>query len=206
MYEYTDKVIRYMRRRFIRLFYQFNGLTSFDELNVIQSAKSLYEELERITEKNLLLIAKRAYIDHGGKFANAITAAWLLGWLNDYNPVTKYVYMHEVERKCSRFAESVIASDNRSEEIEIALRYWSNMVTQYAIDITDKAVWQAYIDNGVESVIWITIKDERRCKECRERDRKVYDIAKVPPKPHLGCRCYLLPYFLGVRIGGKSSN
>ena len=114
MYEYTDKVIRYMRKKFIRLFNQFNGLTSFDELNVIQSSKSLYEELEKITEEGLLLIAKRAYKDQSGKFANAISVAWLLGWLNDYNPVTKYVYMHEIERKCARFAESILASDNRA--------------------------------------------------------------------------------------------
>ena len=79
MYEYTDKVIRYMRKKFIRLFNQFNGLTSFDELNVIQSSKSLYEELEKITEESLLLIAKRAYKDQSGKFADAISVAWLLG-------------------------------------------------------------------------------------------------------------------------------
>ena len=198
MYEYTDKVIRYMRKKFIRLFNRFNGLTSFDELNVIQSSKSLYEELEKITEEGLLLIAKRAYKDQSGKFADAISVAWLLGWLNDYNPVTKYVYMHEIERKCARFAESILASDNRAREIETALRYWSNMVTQYAIDITDKAVEQAYLDNDVEKVIWVTMKDERRCVECRKRDGKIYDIAKVPPKPHLGCRCYLLPYWGGT--------
>lgn len=66
------------------------------------------------------------------------------------------------------------------------------------IDITDKAVEQAYLDNDVEKVVWVTIKDERRCVECRKRDGKIYDIAKVPPKPHLGCRCYLLPYWGGT--------
>ena len=70
MYEYTDNVLRYMRRRFIRLFHQFNSNTSFDELNVIQSSKALYEELEKITEEGLLLIAKRAYKDSTGKDAN----------------------------------------------------------------------------------------------------------------------------------------
>lgn len=198
MYEYADKIIRYMRKRFIRLFNQFPGQSSFDELNVIQSSKALYEELEKITEESLLLIAKRAYKNQSGKVANAITAAWLLGWLNDYNPVTKYVYLHEVERKCARFAESYIASTNKAEEVKTALRYWSNMVSQYAIDITDKAVEQAYLDNGVEKVIWVTLKDERRCEECRKRDGKIYDIAKVPPKPHIGCRCYLLPYWGGT--------
>lgn len=198
MYEYTDKVIRYMRKKFIRLFDSFRGNIAFDELNVISSSKSLYKELEVITEESLLLIAKRAYTANGGKSDKNITSAWLLEWLNDYNPVTKYVYMHEIERKCSRFAESIIASDNPSAEIDIALRYWSNMVSQYAIDITDKAVEQAYVDNDVEKVVWVTVKDERRCKECRERDGKIYDIAKLPPKPHLGCRCYILPYWGGT--------
>ena len=198
MYEYTDKVIRYMRKKFIRLFNQFNGLASFDELNVIQSSKSLYEKLEQITEDGLLLIAKQAYSDNKGKVVDAISTAWLLGWLNDYNPVTKYVYMHEIERKCARFAESILSSNNRAQETEVALRYWSNMVTQYSPDITDKAVMQAYIDNAVEKVIWITCQDERRCKKCKKRDGKIYDIAKVPPKPHIGCRCYLLPYWGGA--------
>lgn len=198
MYNYTDKVIRYMKKRFIRLFSNYKQLTSFDELNVIQSSKALYEELEKITEECLLLIAKRAYQDHDGKVINAITTAWLLGWLNEYDPVTKYVYKHEVERKCARFAESVIASANKSEEIDVALRYWSNMVAQYAISITDRAAEQAYRDNGVVQVIWVTVKDERRCKECRKRHNQIYDIDKIPPKPHIGCRCYLLPYMGGA--------
>ena len=198
MYNYTDKVIRYMKKRFIRLFSNYKQKTSFDELNVIQSSKALYDELLQITEECLLLIAKRAYADHGGKVIGAITTAWLLDWLNDYDPVTKYVFAHEVERKCARFAESIIASTNKAAEIDIALRYWSNMVAQYAISVTDWAVLQAYLDAGVEQVIWVTVKDERRCKECRERHDQIYDIEKVPPKPHIGCRCYLLPYWGGV--------
>lgn len=198
MYEYTDKVIRYMRKKFIRLFDSFRTNVPFDELNVISSSKSLYEELEKITEESLLAIAKRAYKTNGGLYESSITHRWLLGWLNDYNPVTKYVYLHEIERKCARFAESILASNNPSAEIDVALRYWSNMVTQYAIDITDRAVEQAYSDNDIEKVMWVTIKDERRCKECRERDGKVYDINNIPPKPHWGCRCYLIPYLGGT--------
>lgn len=198
MYEYTDKVIRYMRKKFIRLFDSFRTNVLFDELNVISSSKSLYEELEKITEESLLSIAKRAYKTNGGLHESSITHRWLLGWLNDYNPVTKYVYLHEIERKCARFAESILASNNPSAEIDVALRYWSNMITQYAIDITDRAVEQAYSDNDIEKVMWVTIKDERRCKECRERDGKVYDINNIPPKPHWGCRCYLIPYLGGT--------
>lgn len=198
MYKYTDKVILYMKKRFIRLFSNFKSQTSFEELNVLQSSKALYEELLKITEECLLIIAKRAYQDHDGQVFNAITHAWLLGWLNEYDPVTKYVFSHEVERKCARFAESVIASPNKAQEIETALRYWSNMVAQYAITITDKAVEQAYRDKGVEKVMWVTVKDERRCKACRERHGKIYDIAKTPPKPHIGCRCNTIPYWGGT--------
>lgn len=198
MYKYTDKVILYMKKRFIRLFSQFKSQLSFDELNVIQSSKALYEELEQIVEVSLLMIAKRAYKDHGGTRVDAIDLAWLLGWLNDYDPVAKYVYTHEVERKCSRLAESIIASPNKAAEIDVALRYWSNMVSQFAITITDRAVEKAYIDNGVERVMWVTIEDEKRCRECRERDGKIYDIAKKPPKPHIGCRCYVIPYWGGI--------
>lgn len=198
MYEYADKILQYLRKRFIRLFRNFKAQPSFDELNVLSSSKALYQELEQITEECLLMIAKQAYQAQGGKFVELITHAWLLGWLNQYDPVTKYVYNHEVERKCSRFAESVIASTNKAKEIDTALRYWSNMVSQYAIEITDKATEQAYRDNGVEQVMWVTVKDERRCKECRERDGKIYDIDKIPPKPHIGCRCYKIPYWGGT--------
>ena len=186
MYEYTDKVLLYLRKKFIRLFSKFKTLASFDELNVLQSSKSLYAELQELTIDGLLLIAKEAYKAQNGKLPELITEAWLLGILNEYDPVTKYVYMHEIERKCSRFAESVIASSNKSKEIDTALRYWSDMVSQYAIEITDRATQQAYVDDGVEQVIWVTVKDERRCKECRNRDGKIYDIAKLPPKPHGG--------------------
>lgn len=198
MYDCTDKVILYMKKRFIRLFNQFKSQVSFDELNVLQSARSLYEELEKIVEDSFLLIAKRAYADNGGTHTYTITTDWLLEMLEEYDPVTKYVYLHEVERKCSRFAESILASSNTAQEVNIALRYWSNMVSQYAIEVTDRAALQAYIDRGAEKVIWVTVKDEKRCKECRARDGKIYDITKIPPKPHIGCRCFLLPYFGGA--------
>lgn len=195
MYEYTDKIIRYMNKRFIRIFGNAKGMTSFDALNVIQYSHAMYEELLQITLDALLLLAKQVYKDNSKLSATDIATAWLLGLLSAYDPVTKYVFTNEVERKCSRFAESVIASNTKAKEIETALRLWSAMTNQYAIEVTDAACKQAYVDDGVEKVIWVTVEDERRCTECMKREGKVYDIARVPPKPHIGCRCYLLPYF-----------
>lgn len=198
MYEYTDKVIKYMRRKFIRLFEEFKGVMYSDEINIIQESKSLYEKLEKITEENLLSIAQHEYEDIGDSITDTITMMWLFGLLNDYDPVTKYVYIHEVDRKRARFAESVIASTNKAGEVKTALRYWSNMVTQYAITVTDKARLQAYKDIGVKKVKWITTQDERTCSVCKKRDGKTYKIDSVPPKPHLNCRCYVIPYKKGV--------
>lgn len=195
MYKYTDKIILYMRKRFIRLFSQYKTQTSFDELNVLSSAKSLYSELQSIAEECLLMIAQHAYRENGGKNVRKIDRAWLMAELEAYDPVTRYVYLHEVERKCARFAESVIAGTNKANEIDTGLRYWSNMVSQYAITITDAAVVLAYVEEGAEMVRWVTEVDERRCPECKKRHNKVYDIARVPPKPHLGCRCYLVPHW-----------
>ena len=47
MYEYTDRAIKYLDRRYIRMFGQLGTLASFDELNVTASVRSLYRELER---------------------------------------------------------------------------------------------------------------------------------------------------------------
>ena len=67
------------------------------------------------------------------------------------------MYAHEVERKCARFAESVIASTARAAEIKTGLRYWSAMVAHYAIEVTDKATVKAYKDCGVKRVMWLTV-------------------------------------------------
>lgn len=194
MYEYTDVIIRYLNKRFIEVFRRLKSLVSFDELNVLQSTQLIYDELLTITEEKLLDLAVYYYNSTVKNAKTQIDRDWLYLLLNDYDPITKYVFMHEVERKRARLVESMIATKN-PKEIDTALRYWSAMVTQYAIEVTDAAVKQAYIDDGIELVVWVTILDDRRCKECEKREGKVYDIKDVPPKPHIGCRCYIVPWF-----------
>jgi len=193
VYDYTDKIIRYLNKQFIRIFSEAKSVLPVDELNILQYSKAMYGELEKVTEKALLKLARHVYKKHSQSGETDITLAWLLGFLKEANPVTKYIYLNEVERKRSRFIESLIASENRAKEIDTALRFWVLMVNQYAIDVTDAAVIQAYIDVGVEKVVWITTVDERRCDVCRKRHGVVYGIDDVPPKPHWGCRCYVVP-------------
>lgn len=213
MYKTTDKIIRCMMRKFIRLFQQFKNdlMLQFDELNVMLSSRELYEKLDRIALDGYMQIAREVYKKQGMN-EDDITGLWISNILLEYNPVTKYVYYHEVDRKRSRFAESVISTiesskqnlyakrfgkmfrANISNDIDTALRHFSNMAAQYAIMITDRAVLKAYEEKGITRVIWATVEDERRCKKCRERDGNVYLINEIPPKPHWGCRCWLLPY------------
>ena len=62
---------------------------------------------------------------------------------------------------------------------------------QFADDATFDAVVKAYEDDGVKRVRWVTAEDDRRCKECKSRHGKIYDIDKIPSKPHVHCRCYV---------------
>ena len=195
MYEYADKIIAYLNKRFIRLFGKLKGITVIDELNVINTVNSVYNEAEELVEKYFLELAQKVYKSTVSNPLTEIGEMWITGFLKEYNPTTKYVYTHEVERKAARCAESILASNTKVKEIENALRYWSNMVAQYADDITLEATLQAYKDDGVEKVMWMTELDNRRCKECAKREGQVYDINKIPPKPHIGCRCWVVPWF-----------
>lgn len=192
MYEYADKIIEYLNKRFIEQFETISNLTAFDELNVIGNVKKLYVDMQALVEKMFLLLAQHAYERAGGLDVSAITEQWIIDFLNDYDPITKYVFNHEVERKAARFAESLIASETKEAEIATALRYWSAMVAQYSIEVVDRATLDAYKDIGCTKVQWVAVIDGRQCSACDDRNGKVYDILCVPPKPHIGCRCYLV--------------
>ena len=54
-------------------------------------------------------------------------------------------------------------------------------------------------ENNISEVIWITCMDERTCKICGSRDRRIYPIDMIPQYPdHPNCRCLLIPYKRGV--------
>ena len=96
-----------------------------------------------------------------------------------------------MDRKRSRFAEGVIASEKPREEVALATRLMIATNKQFAEDATFEAVVRAYRDDGVERVRWVTAEDDRRCRECGARHGKVYPINSIPPKPHRYCRCYV---------------
>ena len=70
---------------------------------------------------------------------------------------------------------------------------WWTQTAQYGISAVDEAVIQGFKDKGVKEVRWIAADDEKTCPTCGERDNKVYRLNKIPPKPHYGCRCHIVP-------------
>ena len=92
-----------------------------------------------------------------------------------------------------RLAEAYIASNGDSREVKKALRLWSNgMMTIFEYDYGRGG--SAYDDTkkaGVENVKWITEEDERMALQRMRRSVTAKCIIdSVPPKPHMGCRCY----------------
>ena len=189
-YSKTDKAIAYLNKQYAKLF---RKVTSFDELNVISVSHEIYNEALKATEQEATRLVKSVYDSYSASGtipasdANAMVVALMVA----YNPVTKYVYKNELDRKRSRFAEGVISSNAPREEVELAKRLLVALNKQFADDVTFDAVVKAYADDGIKRVRWITAVDDRRCKECRARHHKIYNIDNIPPKPHLHCRCYV---------------
>lgn len=195
-YDETDKTITSLNRIAIRRFREAQreaGLMKWDELTVIRVVKKLYKDLAADNRKAFLELARKVYngVDpHGDKRPDG---DWLDAFLLEYGPVTKYVYLHEVDRKRDRTTEAIIASTDKAKEFRRGLLYWGQMTAQTCLDVTDAAALKAWKDAGVKRVMWNTEQDDRVCGKCEPRDGKIYPIDKVPPKPHWGCRCWLIP-------------
>ena len=201
MYEYTDKAVRFLNRQFVKRFNELKSVTTSDELNTLKKVKSVYKDSEEISIKMFLQISLNAYKYAENIFLSRykaekktkINKAWVNKRLNAFDPVTGYVFYHEKERKTARTFEKIMSTTLIALAVRKALKYWADMVKQYADNLTDYAVIQAYEDYGVKKVVWVTEDDDRVCEICSGRDGKVYDIKKIPPKPHWGCRCRVIP-------------
>ena len=200
-YEYADRAIRDMNRRNLRAFDKLKQL-KFDELNITKSVSKTYADSIRLAKKRYWQIATDAYIEAlvlaGIDRAKAedmaedsITEDWILDMLEEYDPVTLYQFLPEADRKKQRLIEALIAAHNKSEEVDRALRLWTRQLAHYADQSVVDGTIDGYKDAGVKKVKWVTAEDEKVCRECRKLDGKVFDIDKIPSRPHYHCRCRL---------------
>lgn len=202
VYAACDRAIRNIDREILRDFGQLK-LTDWDEVHVIRTVKTVYRKSRRKAKQQYYEVAFEAYLlalamcGYDQKKAypmaeKAINDEWVSAVLEDVDPVTMYSFDAETERKAERLAETLEVAQDRSAEIDKAIRYWSRQCGQYAINFTDYAMVEAFTDAGVERVRWITQKDEKVCGECAPRDEQIFPIDEIPSK-HWACRCYLRP-------------
>lgn len=185
---YKDEEIERLKTKIKKLFSRFQATMKFDEVNLIKSTKKLYQELEELNEETYLEIANKVYKETYPE-GKGLSKKWLLLLLGDYNSTMKYVYSHEVDRKCARLYEALL-STRKKKELITAFNLWFRQTSWFGIDVTDQAVIQAFTDRGVKKLKWNTQIDGRECEVCRKRNGRIYPINNLPTKPHPNCRCY----------------
>lgn len=213
MYEYTDKIIAFINRQAVKKFRSLRSknLAKIDEVTILGYVESLYSQLYDTTVRAYLKLANWSYFEYWFLYQqtydkksdipkrerksreNNYRLKDIEKYLGESSPVTQYIFNKECDRKRSRLFEAIVASEGEKKVIDTALRQWSKMTAEYAVQVTDKAVMDSYKANGIKKVVWFTEEDERVCGTCGALHGKVFNIDKVPPQPHWGCRCYLVP-------------
>lgn len=211
MYKYLDALLEKEKKK-IRTEFNHLGVMGFDELNVVNTRKTTQAMFDRFLSDNeaiYLRAAKDAY-KKAVKAAKAegfsgeeseINGDLIATILAGANFVTGYIYGKEADRKRLRLNEQILTAreySNRTmyqESLRKAANLWWTQTSQYGISIVDEATIKGFKDMGVNEARWIAADDEKTCPTCGERDNKVYKLSKLPPKPHYGCRCYIVPVY-----------
>ena len=216
-YAVGDRKLKALIVSITRIFKKSRLTLNFDQINrpvrTIQAeSKRVYKLLEEKNRDAFLDLGFWVYIEAYAevqpnipeseilqKAKKAISGKWLDGIQSENNPVTKYVYVTEAERKRARFFESLVADAESRQRREMENDYraaenaWIRQTRQAMIDIEDRAVLTAYRDAGVRKVRWNSQKDDKVCKECGRLDGMIFPIDAVPDKPHYNCRCTIEP-------------
>ena len=173
-------------------------------MNVIQTKKhidKLYKKIFKIIKQEFLAVANDIYaevadeaIEMGfdGDLGN-IDEGWIEEFFEEYSPVTKYVFINEIDRKNSRLFEVLVASlEERLNSYATAEKLLVRQVKQSGIEFEDEIVETAYKDLGVKKVQWVAEHDHKTCGVCSELDGQIFDLEDVPDKQHINCRCWII--------------
>lgn len=181
----------------------------FDELNIVSIKKhihKLYKDVYKTIKNEFTAILNPLYqeiydeavaLGFDGDLRD-LDEAWIEEFFDEYNPVTKYVFSNELDRKESRLFESLVATmdsteANKMQSYKTAENLLIRQVKQYAVDLEDSIAKVVYEDTGVKKVMWVAEKDYKTCSVCSELDGEIFDLDKAPDKQHINCRCYLIP-------------
>lgn len=179
------------------------SLLDFDEVNVINGLKSLYGWMDDEIRKLLRALYCERYTElymwvTGNKpsedMLDELVDMYLAGMLEEPNELTHYVFENESVRKRDRAIEDTESEPTRIQKqlrMEKHLRYWLQMAAWYTDMVSQDAEYQAMKDVGAVKVKWNIYGDDKVCRRCSDLDGEIFLIDKVPPRPHLNCRCWL---------------
>lgn len=195
-YSNADKVIKYLSNRFAKLF---SRVFEFDELNIIGVSHEIYDEAYALVKQETARLAEILYKKYRREpegfeelgVKNFDSMLFIAALALAYDPVSKYVFENEWDRKRARFAEGVIASETPLSERDRSHRIMVAMTADFVDKVTFDTTVQAFKDNGTKRVRWVTSPDDKRCKRCAAMHNKIYPIDKIPPRPHIHCRCWV---------------
>lgn len=185
--------------------FRHNRLALFDEMNVLQIKrhvnklyKNIYKTVKNEFLKILDPISEAIYtealeVGFDGDIRD-LDQGFIEEFFQEYNPVTKYVFKNEIDRKNSRLFESLVAStQERYQSYKTAENLITKQIKQYAIELEDKVAKTVYKDLGVKKVMWVAENDHKTCADCNALDGEIFSLDDAPPKQHYNCRCVLIP-------------
>ncbi len=185
--------------------FRHNRLALFDEMNIVGIKKhvhKLYKDVYKIIKKEFVAVLNPLYqeiydealaLGFDGDLRD-LDEAWIEEFFDEYNPVTKYVFRSELDRKESRLFEALVASTrDKIGSYKTAENLLIRQVKQYSINLEDAVTEAVYKDMGVEKVVWNAEDDHRTCSICNELDGEIFKLDNAPPKQHYNCRCYFTP-------------
>jgi len=174
-------------------------------MNVMKEIDLLYERIEELCTKRFAALYAERYGEMCLWLTNEepeddevdeLVEMYLAGLLDIPNPVTHYAFHAELIRKRDRAKEAILSVPTRTQkqlELEKSVRHMMQQIGFYTDITEDEANLQALKDAGVKRVRWTAYGDEKVCDSCEDLNGTVFDIDKVPTKPHPRCRCYLVP-------------
>ena len=198
--EAAEKIIKKLHREF-----RHNRLALFDEMSVLGVKKHVnklyntaYKTIKNEFLKALIPISEEIYaealeVGFDGEIED-LDEGFIEDFFEEYNPVTKYVFSNEIDRKKSRLFESIVASNKAlHQSYKTAENLLNRQVKQYAIELEDKVAKKVYKDLKVEKVMWVAENDYKTCGVCSELDGEIFPLNEAPPKQHYNCRCVIIP-------------
>lgn len=200
IFRHADKSLMVMLNDMSREFQRLGTQIGFDELNVLETRKTvnaMYKRMDAVVQREYRKIALSAYKEAGGRGKGFDPYEFVYAMLEAYDPLSEFVYTREWTRKRDRLFESIIATQTGNQEMRKNLKrgldVLANQVRQYADNATIQARVQAFKDSGIEYVRWVTEDDEKVCKVCDPRHGVVYKLDEIEGilPAHWRCRCHI---------------